>query len=162
MMFFSKGPEDIGRTTLYSQKIETGDAPLIREPLRRTPIHRKEEAKKQLQEMLENGVIEPSKSAWASALLYVRKKNGTLGLCLDFRKLNDVTEHDSYPTRPIPSCIESLHGSKWFSSLDMTSGYWQVPMDPKDAHKTAFLTEDGLFQWRVCVFGLKNSGGHVQ
>jgi hypothetical protein len=82
-----------------------------------------------------------------SALVYVRKKNGTLRLCQDFRKLNEITEHDSYPTRPIPSCIESLHGSKWFSSLDMASDYWQVPMDPKDAHKTAFLTGE-MAQWR--------------
>jgi hypothetical protein len=105
--------------------------------------------------MLENDIIEPSISAWASALVYVRKKNGALRLCQDFRKLNEVTEHDSYPTRPIPSCIEALNGSKWFSCLDMSSGYWQVPMDPEHAHKTAFLTEDGLFQWKTMSIWVK-------
>jgi len=115
-----------------------------------------------LEEMQQQGVIEPSNSPWASPVVLVRKKDGSLRFCIDYRKLNKVTRKDSYPLPRVDDLLDSLSDAQWFSTLDLRSGYWQVEIDPGDREKTAFSTQNGLFQFRVMPFGLCNAPSTFQ
>ncbi|KAI8506729.1 hypothetical protein Bbelb_151700 [Branchiostoma belcheri] len=112
--------------------------------------------------VLEQDVIEPSTSPWASPVVIVTKKDGTPRFCVDFRKLNSVTVPDAHPLPRIDDTIDALAGSYYFSTLDMKSAYWQVPVHPADRHKTAFCTAEGLWQFKVLPFGLSNSAATYQ
>ena len=139
-------------------RIDTGDATPIRQPPRRLPLS-KEEAQKAVQDMSNQGVIQPLQSAWSSPVVLVKKKDGGICFCVDYRKLNesDATIKDSYPLPCIDDSVEALSGAKWFSTLDLKSGYWQVELDPKDKDKTAFSIGRGLWQFTVMPFGLANA-----
>ncbi|KAI8519844.1 hypothetical protein Bbelb_031010 [Branchiostoma belcheri] len=128
----------------------------------RTPVHRRDALREQLSSMLEQDVIEPSTSPWASPVVIVTKKDGTPRFCVDFRKLNSVTVPDAHPLPRIDDTIDALAGSYYFSTLDMKSAYWQVPVHPADRHKTAFCTAEGLWQFKVLPFGLSNSAATYQ
>ena len=97
--------------------------------------------------MLDNNVIIPSQSPSAIPIVVVRKKDNSIRLCIDYRKLNQVTVKDSYPLPRINDSLDALRGNSWFSTLDLVSGYYQCSVDPQDAAKTAFATSRGLFQW---------------
>ena len=112
--------------------------------------------------MLEKKLIVPSNSPWTSPVVVVEKKNGKLRLCVDYRKLNNVTKKDSYPLPRIDDMLETLSGSTWFSSLDMASGFWQVEMKPEDREKTAFVTKYGIYEFTVMPFGLCNAPATFQ
>ncbi|PIK45092.1 hypothetical protein BSL78_18045 [Apostichopus japonicus] len=154
---FARSKEDLGRTDLVKHEIDTGTAKPIRQAPRRLTIHKKAEADKELDKMLRQGVIEPSNSAWSLPVVLVKKKDGSLRYCIDYRKLNNVTTKDSYPLPRIDDSLDTLAGSKWFSTLDLASGYWQVEVAEQDRHKTAFVTNRGLFQFKVLPFGLCNA-----
>jgi hypothetical protein len=100
---------------------------------------------KQIDDMLEKDVIEPSVSPWASAVVLVKKMDMSTRFCVDYRRLNDVTTKDAYPLPRIDDSLDHLSGSAWYSTLDMASGYWQVELEPEDSPKTAFATRRGLF-----------------
>ena len=152
---------ELGRYTKHPFSIDTGRAQPIRQMPRPVPYHRKAEVDRQLDEMLQKGVIEPSDSDWASPILLVKKADGTLRFCVDYRKLNAVTKHDSYPLPNINDCLASLgRDSVYFSTLDMASGYWQVEMDPNSQEKAAFTTHRGLFKPVVQPFGPKGGVAH--
>ena len=119
------------------------------------PLAKKREAQQAMEEMHNAGMIEPSLSPWASPVVLVRKKDGTTRFCVDYRKLNHVTKKDSYPLPRIDDTLEALAGAKWFSSLDLKSGYWQVELH-SDKEKTAFTAGRGLWQ-RVMPFVLCNA-----
>ena len=153
---FAKSKTDFGQTSIIKHKINTGNAVPIKQPPRRFPISKKEAAEKELQRMLECGVIEPSKSPWSSPVVLVTKKDGSLRFCVDYRKLNSVTVKDSYPLPRIDDSLDAISTASIFSTIDLMNGYWQVQCDPQDAEKTAFSTPHGLFQFKVMPFGVCN------
>ncbi len=158
----STGAGDLGRTSLTRHCIDTGEAPPIRQPPRRLPLQQREQVKVMVDDMLSKGIIEPAHGPWASPIVLVRKKDGSTRFCVDFRKVNEVTRKDAQPLPRIDDTIDALEGAKWFSTLDLASGYWQVEVDPRDREKTAFPTPYGLYQFRVMPFGLCNAPGTFQ
>ena len=129
----------------------------VKLPPRRYPLAQREIVEEELKKMIENDIIEPSSSPWASNVVLVKKKDGSVRFCVDYRKLNAVTKKDAYPLPHIGDTLDSLAGSKWFSCLDMNAGFNQVEMDPGSKEYTAFNTHKGLFQYKVLPFGLCNS-----
>ena len=107
--------------------------------------------------MLKVGIIEPADSEWTSPPVLVRKKDGSVRWCIDYRKLNNATKKDTYPLPLIEECLDALSGNMYFSTLDMASGYWQIEVEPEDCPKTAFITKYGVFQHRTMPFGLTNA-----
>ena len=154
---FSHSSTDLGLTDMVHHQISTGTADPIRQPPQRLPWVQRDEAAKAIEAMEKQGLIEPSTSPWASPIVIVWKKDGSLRFCVDYRRVNEVTKKDSYPLPRIDDTLQSLSGSEWFSTLDLRSGYWQVKIAPKDKEKTAFSTESGLRQFRVVPFGLCNA-----
>ena len=120
--FFATGDEDLGRTARVQHRIDTGDAPPIRQSVRRMPQLRRQEAKKLLDDMLGRAVIQPSSSPWASLVVLVPKKDGSLRFCIDYQRVNAVTQKDAYPLPRVDDTLDNLAGSRWFSTLDMLSG----------------------------------------
>ncbi|MCG7878904.1 MAG: RNA-directed DNA polymerase, partial [Candidatus Thiodiazotropha endolucinida] len=154
---FALTDKQLGRTDVVKHEINTGTAKPIKERLRRLPHYAVNEVDKQVDDMLERGIIEPSNSPWAAGVVLVRKKDNTLRFCVDYRNLNSVTVKDAYPLPKIDETLDTLSGASWFSTLDLRSGYWQVGLEPKDKEKSAFITRRGLFQFRVLPFGLCNA-----
>ncbi|KAI8499504.1 hypothetical protein Bbelb_225550 [Branchiostoma belcheri] len=159
---FSTGPRDRGRTNLTTHRIHTGDCPPIKQRPHRTPIHRQAEIHRQVDAMLADDVIERSQSPWASPVVLARKKDGSFRFCVDYRKLNQATIKDAHPLPRTDDVIDALSGAAYFTTLDMTSGYWQVDLDPADREKTAFTTGRGLYQFKVMAFGLTNAPSTFQ
>lgn len=154
---FSKSDTDVGHTGITRHRIDTGNHLPIKQHPRRLPLSKKEEVQTMLKEMKESNIIEESSGPWASPIVLVKKKDGSTRFCVDYRKLNDVTKKDSYPLPRIDDTLDALSGSKWFSTLDLKSGYWQVEIHPEDREKTAFTTGQGLWQFKVMPFGLCNA-----
>ncbi|KMQ87188.1 reverse ribonuclease integrase [Lasius niger] len=117
----------------------------------------------EVDKMEQEGVIEPSRSAWSSPVVIVRKKDGTHRFCIDFRRLNSVTEKDAYPLPHIAATLNKLRGARYLSTLDLKNGYWQVPLAPDSRHVTAFtVTGKGLMQFRTMPFGLHSAPATFQ
>ncbi|KAL5516149.1 hypothetical protein EMCRGX_G001420 [Ephydatia muelleri] len=153
---------DIGHTSQVFHHIDTGEARPIKQSLRRLPFNQRREVKDLIDAMLEKKVIEPSQSPWCSPIVLVKKKDGSTRFCVDFRQVNAVTRKDAQPLPWIDDTLDVLGSAKWFSSLDLASGYWQVEVCPEDREKTAFVTPYGLFQFRVMPFGLTNAPATFQ
>jgi len=152
------GPGDAQSfTDMIRHKIDTGDAAPIKQNYFRRSQKEREYVDAELDKMLANGVIRPSRSPWGAPVVLVRKKSGELRFCIDFRRLNEVTKKDAYPLPRIDECLDALEGSKYFSTLDLASRYWQVAMDEDNTEKTAFVTHRGLFEWVVMPFELCNA-----
>ncbi|GFU21457.1 retrovirus-related Pol polyprotein from transposon 412 [Trichonephila clavipes] len=150
---FSRNSSDIGHTTVTQHRIDTADHPPIKQHPRRLPFAKQEEVGTLLREIQENDIIEPSSSLWASPIVLVRKKDGTTRFCVDYRKLNDVTKKDSYPLPRIDDTLDTLSGHKWFSTLDLKSGYWQVEIHPEDREKQHSLPAKDYGSSRSCRSG---------
>ena len=120
-------------------------------------------AQEEIKEMLDKGVIVPSKSPYSSPIVMVPMKDGTNRMCIDYRKLKEITTKDAYPLPRIGQAIDALQGAGYFSSLYLTSRYWQVPVPEKDRHRTAFCTpEGGLYEFVKMPFGLTNAPATFQ
>ena len=152
----------MGHTNLCPHKNDTGDAKPIKQAPKRLPLAKKATGSEEVKKMLEMDTIKPSSSSWSSPIVLAAKKTVEVRFCIDYRKTNAVTKTDSFPIPRIDDSLATLGGSSWFSILGMASGYWQVSMDPEDAEKTAFVTEDGLFEFKVLAFGLCNAGTTFQ
>jgi predicted aspartyl protease len=159
---FSKSATDLGRNSMLPHRINTANHPPVRQPLRRQPYAHQAEIERNVQEMLAAKVIEPAASAWASNVLLVRKKDGSYRFCVDMRKVNELTIKDCYPLPRIDSCLESLGGSCYFSTLDLRSGYWQTEIHEEDRDKTAFVTRSGQYRFTVLSMGLVNAPSQFQ
>lgn len=147
----------LGRASTVCHQIDTGiHTPLRQRPYRVSASERRVIAE-QVDDMLKRGVIEPSNSPWASPVVLVKKKDGSIRFCVDYRRLNKITRKDVYPLPRIDDALDCLQGAEFFSSLDLRSGYWQVPMAEADRPKTAFVTPDGLYEFNVMPFGLCNA-----
>uniref|UniRef100_A0A5S6R425 RNA-directed DNA polymerase n=1 Tax=Trichuris muris TaxID=70415 RepID=A0A5S6R425_TRIMR len=145
-----------GATKMAYRVIPTADSPPVRVPPRRLPAHFRHEVEAQLQTMLEHGIIQPSNSPWLAPAVFTRKKSGELRFCVDYRQLNKRTIKDAYPL-PLPDEVQDrLGGATVFSTLDLNSGFWQLPIHPDDRHKTAFCPGPGLGLYEFCrmPFGL--------
>jgi len=158
---------DVGLSNATKHSINTGNAKPIKQNPYRLPQTAKEEVENQISKMLENDIIETSKSPWSSPIILVKKKTQTdekqqYRFCIDFRKLNQVTIKDCYPLPRIDETVDALGGAKFFSTLDLASGYWQVPVSEKDREKTAFCANNKLFQFKVMPFGLCNAPSTFQ
>lgn len=130
-----------------------------------TPLSRsscKETIENHINDMLGHDVIQPSASPWASPVVLVPKPDGSSRFCCDFKNLNKITKKDSYPLPLISESLEALGGAKFFSSMDLISGYWQVEMDPASREKTAFTTHAGLYEFTTMPFRLCNTPGTFQ
>ena len=156
---FSLEKHKICRTKAVKHKIVLQDpeAPPFKERFWRIPPPQVEEVWEHLKLMLDVGAIRPSNSPWCNAVVLVRKKDGSLCFCIDFRRLNSWTKKDSHPLPCICETLDSLVGSAYYSTFDLTSGFWQVPMDEESKQYTAFtLGSMGLFECEWMPFGLCN------
>ena len=159
---FSQHDLDIGCYERIKHTIDTKDARPIRQRMRRTPFNFQAEEEKHLNKLLNIGVIEPSSSDWAAAPVLIRKTDGSVRYAIDYRALNNVTVKDAFPLPLIEDCFDSLEGVKYFSGLDMASGYYQLEVAERDKPKTAFITRYGLFQHSRMGFGLCNAPATFQ
>ena len=153
----------MGRTDLVAHSIplKPGAQPIRQHPHRLGP-HKEREAEEQVSKLLERGLIEPSNGAWSSPVVLVKKKDGSWRFCIDYRRLNAVTQQDAYPLPRIDESLDALSGSRYFSTLDLVSGYWQVPLDADASDKSAFSTRSGLYKWKVLPFGLTSAPATFQ
>jgi transposase InsO family protein len=160
---FSLHDLDLGCTDQVKHKIKlTSDIP-FRDRHRHIPPSQIQEVRNHLQEMLSLRVIRPSKSPYASNVVLVKKKDGSLRFCIDLRRLNALTVRDSYSLPRIDETLDALHGATWFSTLDLKSSYWQVELEEEDKQKTAFRV--GLLGFYECnrmPFGLTNAPATFQ
>ena len=160
---FAFSSTELGNAKETKHQIKLTDNTPFKDRARRIPPAMYEEVKNHLEEMLACGAIRHSNSPWSSNVVLVRKKDGRLRLCLDFRKLNSRTIRDAYQLPRIEETLDNLSGSTWFSSLDLQSGYWQVEMDPLDRPKTAFSVGNlGFFECNRMPFGLTNAPATFQ
>lgn len=156
---FSGDETDLGKTHLTFHETDTGQAAPIKMEPRHIPLHLQQEVTDQIKEMQKHGIIQPSVSPWVAPVVPVIKKDGGSRFCVDYCKLNAVTRKDAYPLPRIDHALDSLTHAKWFSTLDLCSGYWQVEVDLKDRPKTALTTKGGLWEFKVLPFGLANAPG---
>ena len=120
------------------------------------------EEKKVIEDLLEKGVIRKSTSPWASPIVLVRKKNGTVRPCIDYRRVNGLVKPDGFPLPRIQDCLDAVAGATLFSTLDLTSGYFQIPLKESDIPKSAFVCKFGQFEMMRMPFGLNNSASTFQ
>lgn len=153
---FEGGMYGLGKTDLVKHKIDTGNHPPIKIPPRRLGWAQRRALDEEVDKMMSKGVIEPSDSPWSSPPVLVKKKDSTYRFCVDYRKVNGVTRKDAYPLPRIDDCLDCLAGAKWFCTLDLSAGYWQIAMDEQDKGKTAFTTPRGHYQFKVMPFGVTN------
>jgi hypothetical protein len=157
-------PEDLPRLpperdVEFVIELKLGTAPISRRSYRMPP-NVLAELKTQLQDLLEKGFIRPSSSPWGCPTIFVKKKDQTLRMCVDYRPLNEVTIKNKYPLPQISILFDQLTGARVFSKIDLRSGYHQIRIRPKDIPKTTFTMWYGLFEYLVMSFGLTNAPAH--
>jgi hypothetical protein len=140
----------------FATELQPRTAPISKRPYRMPPAELVE-LKKQLQELLDKGFIRPSTSPWGCPALFVKKKDESLRLCVDYYPLNAVTIKNKYPLPRIDVLFDQLVGARVFSKIDLRSGYHQIKIRASDIPKTAFSTRYGLYEYLVMSFGLTNA-----
>ena len=154
---FSSSTNDIGQTGMIHHEIHTTtDRPVHQRAYRTSPAMRLE-IEQQVNNLLDRGIIQHSFSPWSSPIVMVKKKDNSFRFCIDYRALNAVTVKDSHPIPRQDDTLDALSSSSYFSVIDLSSGYWQVPLHPDSKEKTAFTTGTGLYEFSVMPFGLVNA-----
>lgn len=115
------------------------------------------EVDRQVQDLSQRGMIVPGSGAWSSPVALVRKKDGAWRFCVDYHQLNEITEADAFPLPQIDNSLDALSGSKYFSTPDLASGYWQVPLVENAPEKAVFVTRGDLWKWKVPPFELTSA-----
>ena len=159
---FSYSEYDLGSTDIVQHEINTGTQRPFKQSLRPQPRARLPVIDNLIDEMQSQGIIEPCQSEWASNIVLVTKKDGSIRFCVDYRKLNSLTEKDAYPLPRIETCLDTLSGAAWFSTFDLRSGFHQVKVNPRDANKTTFTCHRGTFRFPRMPFGLCNAPATFQ
>ena len=162
---FSLEKHDMGHTNVTKHKIvlKDPDTPPFKERFCRIPPPQLDEVREHLKLMLDAGVVQPSNSPWCNAAVLVRKKDGSLCFCIDFRRLNALTVKDSHPLPHICETLESLARAAHYSTFDLNSGFWQAPMDEESKQYTAFtLGSMGLYECEGMPFELCNASPTFQ
>ncbi|KAI2654662.1 Retrovirus-related Pol polyprotein [Labeo rohita] len=148
---FSSQP---GQTNVVQHDIRTPPGVIVRQRPYQVPEARQQAIEEEVQQMLKLGVIEPSRSPWSSPIVMVPKPDGSLHFCNDFRRLNEVSEFNGYPMPRVDKLLDRLGKARYITTLDLTKGYWQVPLSESAKPKTAFSTPSGHWQYRTLTFGL--------
>ena len=159
---FATDDESLGYTETVRHRIRLKDDIPVSQPYRGIPPTQYEEVKEHIKKLLRKGIIKESMSPYVSPIVLVRKKDQSLRLCVDYRHLIAKTVRDAYPLPRIEESLDRLHGAKWFSVMDLASGFNQVAMEEQDREKTAFSTPMGLFECLRMPFGLTNSPATFQ
>ncbi|MCG8046377.1 MAG: RNase H-like domain-containing protein, partial [Candidatus Thiodiazotropha endolucinida] len=159
---FSKDEWDLGLTHITEHAIDTGDASPIKQPPRRVPLAFAEEERKAIEDMKAKGVIRDSVSPWASPIVLVKKKDGGIRPCVDYRKVNELVKPDGFPLPRVQDCLDAVAGSTLFSTFDLTSGYYQIPLKKEDIPKSAFVCKFGHFEMTRMPFGLNSAASTFQ
>ncbi|KAJ0574579.1 putative nucleotidyltransferase, Ribonuclease H [Helianthus annuus] len=154
-------PEDLPgllpeREVEFKIDLSQGAKPVAKAPYRLAPTEMKE-LMTQLQELLDKGFIKPSVSPWGAPVLFVKKKDGSMRMCIDYRELNKLTVKNRYPLPRIDDLFDQLQGASWFSKIDLRSGYHQLRVREEDVLKTTFRTRYGHYKFLVMSFGLTNA-----
>jgi len=159
---FIKDKQDLGYTEAVHHRLRTTDSIPVAQPYRRIPPHQLQEVQEHIKGLLAQNVIVESHSPYAAPVVIVRKKDGGIRLCVDYRRLNAKTIGDAYPLPRIQESFDTLVGAQFFSTLDLASGYHQIAMHPDDQHKTAFVTPMGLFEYTRMPMGLSSAPATFQ
>ncbi len=159
---FALVDEDLGFTDKVQHEIHVTDDVPVTQPYRRIPPTQYKEVREHISKLLKKGVIQESTSAYASPIVLVRKTDGSLRLCADYRQLNSKTPRDAFPLPRIDESFDALQGATFFSSIDLASGYHQVAVHERDRHKTAFTTPFGILSTAVCLLEVCNGPSTFQ
>lgn len=154
---FAADMSELGHTHLQQMQIDTGDHSPIKQHAYRVSPHMKKEIDRQIQDMLQHGIITPSISPYASPVVMVKKKSGEYRFAVDYRKLNSITKVMNYPLPQFEDVTDILGKATIFSVMDLMSGFWQIPVHENSKEKTAFICHSGLYQFERVPFGLRNS-----
>ena len=146
---------------IHHDVILENSEPIKQHPYRTNPVKQKY-LRQEVQYLLDNDFIEPSQSNYSSPCILVPKSNGTYRMCTDYRKVNSVTKTDSFPIPRIDDCIDKIGKAKYVTKFDLLKGFWQVPLTDRAKEISAFVTPDGLYQYKVMPFGMKNSPATFQ
>ena len=159
---FSAGESDIGRACVTEHSIKISDStPIYQKPRRFSPPVN-DEIEKQCQELFSSDIIEPSFSPWNSPIVPVRKRDGSIRLCIDYRALNRKTIPDKFPVPNLSDSIFGLHGTAFFTKLDLIRGYYQMPLEDESRPLTAFSSNRNHWQFKRLSFGLRNAPASFQ
>lgn len=145
---------ELGRTGLVKHRLDTGDHPPLRQRLYHVAEHQCGIIEEHITDLLNRGIIQPTTSSWASPIILVKKKDGTDRFVVYYCRLNSVTRKDSFPLSRIDDALGALTCAKWYSCIDLMSGYWQVEMELESREQAAFISHSGLFEFLVVPFGL--------
>ena len=155
-------PDVPSQTTLVQHDIDVGDSlPIKQHAYRLNPL-RLADLRVEIQYMLDNGILEHSNSPWSSPCLLVPKSTGGIRVVTDFKKINNLCTADSYPIPRIDDCIDRIGNAKFVCKFDLLKGYWQIPLTDRAKQISAMVTPEGLFQYKVMPFGLKNAPATFQ
>ena len=160
---FALDSTELGSTDVVQHQIDTGEQLSIQQPAHHIPFALCQTVDELVENILQQRVIQPSSSpCWASPVVLVNKKDGTTRFCVDYRRLNALSKMDVFPLPRVDDTLDILYNAKYFSTLDLASGYWQVKIDPASREKTAFVTHAGLYEFLVMPFGSCNAPATFQ